>query len=191
MNNLLKTTLTALALVGAIILGSQLAPGSVPTVPPARADGLGGVIGEANFAPLLDGTRRYTTSLSYSNPVDLKGFGSVQIMLNAVVTGSQTITVTPQFSLQPVACSAVTQWFTATTYLYYQPYSIATSSTTLTETIGAWQATPIIDLFTVTGSRTVGREISIQGQCLRVQLQFSNSGQAYTPTIVVRALDRN
>lgn len=159
-------------------------------VKPASADGMGGILGESQYAPLLTGTVRYTSSLAYSPAASVQGWGSVQIMLSSVVTATQIVTVTPQFSLQGVACSAITQWFTATKYLYYQPYSIATSSTTITETIGAWQATPVIEQFVQTGSGANSREISIGGQCMRVQLQFSNPGQSYTPTLVIRALDR-
>jgi hypothetical protein len=191
----LQTALSATMTVALLIAVAALLSMANPTasIQTASAEGgpIGGVINENQYAPLLAGTTRYTTSLVYSPPAVTKGFGSVQIMLNSIVTGSQTITVTPQFSLQGTACPSVTQWFSATTYLYYQPYSIATSSTTLTETIGAWQATPLIEQFVLTGPGTKGREVSIQGQCMRLQLQFSNPGQSYTPTLVIRALNRN
>ncbi|CAG0933608.1 hypothetical protein TFLX_03129 [Thermoflexales bacterium] len=191
MRNLSKTFATVLFAVAMTLLSVSILQGDKPTVVlPAKADGLGGVINESLYAPLLSG-QRYTTSLTYSNPADVSGFGSVQIMLSAVVTGSQVITLTPQFTLQGVACAAVTQWYSATSYIYYQPYSISTSSTTITETVGAWQETPVIEQFSLTGSGSKAREISIQGRCMRVQLAFSSSGQSYTPTVVIRALDRN
>jgi hypothetical protein len=187
-----RAILPVVATVIMILLAASLMPGSDATaVLSARADGLGGVIVSNVYPPLLSGTTRYTTSQVTSLTANTASYGSVQIMLRNVVTGSQTITVTPQFSLQDVPCASVSQWFTATTYQYYQPYSIATSSTTLTETIGAWQATSIAEIFTVVGSNTAAREIGIQGQCMRVHLSFSNPGQAYTPTLVIRALNRN
>jgi hypothetical protein len=107
------------------------------------------------------------------------------------VTGSQIITVTPQFSLQDVGCSAVTQWFTPTTYMNYQPYSVSSNSNTITETVGPWQAAPVVEQFTVTGSNVAQREVSAGGTCFRAKIEFSNAGQSYTPTLVIRALNRN
>jgi hypothetical protein len=191
MKGISKTAVIVLLSVLMTILVVSIFPGNSASSHPAQADELGGVTGSSLFPPVLDGRRGYTTSVTYSSAVYVAGFGSAQIMLNSIVTGTQTITVTPQFSLQDLPCASVTQWFTSTTYQYYQPYSIATSSTTLTETIGAWQGTPITELFNVSGSTVGSREISTKGQCMRVMLTFSKAGQSYTPTLVIRALNRN
>lgn len=192
MNNKTNTVLLAVlvTLVGLMALGG-LTGGPSSMVPTARADALGGIVGSNLYAPVLDGRHGYTTSVTYSSAVGMAGFGSVQIMLNSVVTGSQTITVTPQFSMQDLPCASVTQWFSSTTYLPYQPYAIVSSATTVTESVGAWMTTPVIDQFSVTQSGVAQREVSAQGQCLRVRLEFSNAGQVYTPTVAVRALNRN
>ena len=187
-NTILLTVLVAL--VGVLVF-SGFTLGAGQAIPAAQADSLGGIIGSNLYAPVLDGRRGYTTSVTYSSAVGMAGFGSVQIMLNSVVTGSQTITVTPQFSMQDLPCASVSQWFSSTTYMPYQPYSIVSSATTVTESVGAWTTTPVIDQFSVTRSGVAQREVSAQGQCLRVRLEFSNAGQVYTPTVAVRALNRN
>jgi hypothetical protein len=191
MKGISKTAVIILLSVLMTILVVSILPGNSASSHPAQADGLGGVTGSSLFPPVLDGRRGYTTSVTYSSAVYVAGFGSVQIMLNSIVTGTQTITVTPQFSLQDLPCASVSQWFTATTYMYYQPYSVATNSNTVTETVGPWTAAPVNDEFALTRSGVVQREISAQGQCLRVVLSFSKPGQTYTPTVVIRALNRN
>jgi hypothetical protein len=191
MNNLLKSTLTALVVIVLLLAIVALLPGRAPAIETAQASGLNGIIGSSVYPPLLNGTTRYTASLVTSPAVSIASFGEVQIMLKSVVTGTQTITVTPQFSVQDIACASVTQWFTSTTYMPYQAYSIVSSATTVTESVGAWTTTPLLDQFSVSGPNVAAREISVQGQCMRVQLAFSNAGQSYTPTLTIRALNRN
>jgi hypothetical protein len=191
MKNLLKSTLTALLVMVVLALVVAIAPGRSPDVASVQASGLNNLISSNVYPPLLTGTTRYTTSQVTSPAVSIASYGDVQIMLKSVVTGSQTITVIPQFSLQDVSCASVTQWFTSTTYQSYQPYSIASNGTTITETVGAWQGTPVDEIFNVSGSNVGSREISTKGQCMRVLLKFSNAGQSYTPTLVIRAVNRN
>ena len=157
----------------------------------ASADTPGGILVQQKFAPLLSGTVAYTTSPKYSATAYVAQYGSVNVMVADVVTGSQTITVTPQFSLQDAPCGSVTQWFTATDYVNYQPYSVSTSSTLVTETLGAWQALPMVARFTIMGSNVGEREFSAQGTCMRVKIDFSDTNQSYTPTVIIRALNRN
>jgi hypothetical protein len=247
MNNLLKSTLTALVVIVLLLAIVALLPGRAPAIETAQASGLNGLTGSSVYPPLLNGTTRYTTSLVTSPAVSIASFGEVQIMLSNVVTGSQTVTVTPQFSLQNLACANVTQWFTATSLSTYQPSAmgtitstanitsalnvasstisntavvtsglaisgtlITTNTTTITVTLtggtlytttngvtltmlsaGAPSLIALPETFSITGSGSDAREISVQGQCLRVQLEFSNAGQSYTPTLTIRALNRN
>jgi hypothetical protein len=218
MKNSLKSFLTALLVMVVLVLVVAIAPGRAPDVASVQASGLpsdqGGLINASVYPPLLTGATRYTTSLVTSPAVSIASYGDVQIMLSNVVTGSQTVTVTPQFSLQNLACASVTQWFTATTPTTYQPATMGTISSTVTITSGLAVSGTLIttntttitatmlsagtpvsvalpDVFAVTGSGADAREINVQGQCLRVQLAFSNAGQSYTPTLTIRALNRN
>jgi hypothetical protein len=186
----LLSTAVTLALVFAVVALVTVANPMAPA-DRALADGLGGILGQQKFTPLIAGTTRYTTSVIYSSAAYVGNYGSVQIMAANTVTGSQVITVTPQFSLQDVTCSNVTQWYSATSYLPYQPYSIVSSATTVTETVGAWSTTPVVEQFTVAGSNVGQREVSATGTCFRAMVQFGNAGQSYTPTLVIRALNRN
>lgn len=180
----------AVALIAAVF---ALVAVANPLTPAQRAsaDSLGGIINQQKYPALLAGTQAYTTTPKYSSAVYVDGWGSVNVMVANVVTGSQTITVTPQFSLQDAACTSVTQWFTATSYMAYQPYSVSSNSNTITETVGPWQMTPVVEQFTVTGSNVAQREFSVPGTCMRVRLEFSNAGQTYTPTVIIRTIDRN
>lgn len=105
-------------------------------------------------------------------------YGSAQIDLTLDVTGSQQVTLVPQFSNQPVACASVTQWFTATDYL---------AGVVATNTTGYTAVTPSI---AVTGDASAGREVTVYGRCMRVRLVPTNVNEVFTPTIYVRLIDR-
>lgn len=158
--------------------------------PPAQAEGIpGGIVGGGVPLTMMNGTRGYTTALNYSDPIETKFYGSVQVAVAIVGTGS--VTVTPQFSLQEPPCSKATLWFTSTKYVPYQPYSISTSSTTITETIGAWENVAVPDRFNVSANNVGFMETSGSGTCFRVRLQYSSAGSTFTPTVIGRALNRN
>lgn len=106
-------------------------------------------------------------------------YGSAQIDLTIDVTGSQQITLIPQYSNQPVVCTSVTQWFTATDYVY--------TTAQLTNTV---QSAALVPSFSQSGDGTVGREVSVYGRCLRFKLVTDSVGQVFTPTIYVRLVDR-
>lgn len=198
---------------------------AVNTAAPAQADGSpsGGITGASNAVTVLDGTTAYTVGVN-SDAFEARYYGSMQVMAAVDMTGTQTITVTPQFSLQNLPCGQVTQWFNATSYVSYQPAAAttvtATEPATATETIATglevsgtlvttttnWITTTnwftsslapgdltraaLSDLFTLTGSGTAQREVDSGGLCFRASLTWSNSGETYTPTIVVRGVNR-
>jgi hypothetical protein len=157
----------------------------------AQADLGSGLSGKALAPQTLESGSRYTVTSRFTPSAYVGDYGAVQIMAANSVTASQVLTITPQFSIQDGLCTASTLWFTSTSYLPYQPYSIVSNQTTVTESVGNFNTAPLSDQFTATGSDIVGREVSVQGRCLRLKLDWSNPGQAYTPTILIRALNRN
>jgi hypothetical protein len=181
----LRVTVSVLV-VAVVLLGLTVA---LATSQPARADEGGGITGVSNAVTVLDGATAYTTSVN-SDAFDARYYGSVQVMAVADVTGTQTMTVTPQFSLENVSCSRAAQWFTSTSYIAYQPYSVLTYSGSVTLTLGTPTAVTLPDWFAITGAGVAGREVSNGGLCFRAAVTFSDEGQTYTPTIVVRGLNR-
>jgi hypothetical protein len=182
-------TLSALALVIAVFQ-----PGT------AQADPGGGFISKASPIVVAAGTTAYTSTPNISlTTVNVFDYGAVQIQVAQVVTGAGVLTVIPQFSnATTLNCSTATPWFTATQYLIYPAYTVASQAITSTGVLTMTTSTSTGSLTTgisdlslaVTGSDTVGREIPVMGRCLRLKLLFSASGQTYTPTITVRPVNR-
>jgi hypothetical protein len=187
MKKQIVTNAISIALAVLLVFGAM---SWVNGVPSTRAQEIpGGIIGGGQPITLMNGTRGYTTSINYSSPLEAKFYGSIQVAVAIVGTG--VVTVTPQFSLQEPPCSQATQWFTSTTYIPYQPYSIATSSTTLTETIGAWEKVAVKDKFSVSAGNVGFIETAGSGTCFRVMLTYSAAGSTFTPTVIGRPLNRN
>jgi hypothetical protein len=126
---------------------------------------------------LYDGSTGYTTT--EASPVRLSApFAHVQIQGHLVSTG--VMTITPQFSLEPVGCTAVTDWFSATETLLY-----ADSDTTPTvAAIGS-----VANQLVISGTGSVFREVDVGGRCMRVKLETSTV-KSYTPTVYMRLINK-
>lgn len=192
MKTFLKSTLSILIAVAvALVINAAIVDTSART-PVAMADGLGGIFGQNLFPAVRSGLTSYTTTTAYSDPINVQYYGSVQIAVSNATTSTGLLTITPQFNaLQSAACAFTTGWYTATHYMDYQPYSVASNGTTITETVGAWTATPVLEQLGITGANSVAREISAQGSCVRLMFTWSLSGTPYTPTANIRGINRN
>jgi hypothetical protein len=152
-------------------------------VGPVNADPGDGLITKSVAQTLAAGATAYTTTNNTAlNTFNIANYGAVQIHVANVVTSTQVLTVVPQFSNAPLSasgsCSSVASWFTATTPLVY-------AASNITPTLG------VVDTsFTVTASGVAGREVPVLGQCFRIKLDFSAAGQSYTPTVYIRAVNR-
>ncbi len=168
--------LSVLALCAALVLLSvSLLPQGT-----AQADRGGGLVSKPAPTTLASGATSYTSAVNTSlTPLNVFDYGSIQIHATVDVTGSQVITVVPQFSNQPsVNCAVATNWFTATV-----PLVFATSNVTPTTSF-------VNESFTITGDGSAAREVPTQGRCFRLQLNFDSAGQVYTPTVYVRPVNR-
>lgn len=164
----------ALALALGLLAFSLLPQGA------AQADRGGGLLLKASPTTLAAGATSYTTTANTDlAELNVFDYGSIQIQASVDVTGSQVITVTPQFSNQPsVNCSAVTTWFTATAPLVFAASNLTATTSFVNES------------FSITGDGTGGREVPTQGRCVRLSIDFSAPGQVYTPTVFVRPVNR-
>lgn len=173
-------------------------------------------IGYWRRSTIADGTTSYTGTQQLGG-VYVADYGSVQIQLTSAVSDytTSTVTLTPQFSVDAVdRCSEVTNWFDASAIHLYNAETaeivstqvntttttVITNSSTITQEVGyvvtstTTTATPTLGeatyQFGVTGNGTAGHEVPSVGVCMRVKLSVTNS-DTYTPTVIIRAVDRN
>ena len=147
---------------------------------------------------LEDGTDQYLMT-TYSDGVLVGYYGVVQIQAVGVMTYTDAMTITPQFSNQPVGCTSVTSptgWFDAETYVPYVNQSrvvIAsgweTVSVTSTVTSGVMTYSVLTHTFSVPVTTTVakGREVPVLGRCFRVRME---GPPIFTPTVFIRLVNR-
>lgn len=176
----------------------------------ATTPGTLGIIGQkyTGVSPMVFTGVHYTsTQTASATGVDVGLFGSVEIQTLATVTGTATITITPQFSNQPVACSVVTSWVDAfddqvlptssrTTTIVANSNGTITTTVILTSTtvdISGALARQTLSLVTsgsvVTGANTIElREMPTQGRCFRVKL--TSDATVFTPTVYLRLVNR-
>ncbi|HLF28219.1 MAG TPA: hypothetical protein VJG32_17960 [Anaerolineae bacterium] len=202
----MKTRLfLSLLLAGAMVFG-VFAGVSLASVRTAGADG--GVTGYT-LSTLAAGTTRYTTTVTYiTSTVSVPNYGAVDVQLTIDTTGTQVLTLVPQFSLAPTTqtCAQASQWFTATSTVIDTASATEVGTTVaVTETEGslypvtttidsAWTytlgSTDIVHSMAQTGDGSIGREFPVFGRCFRAKLIFSAAGQWYTPTIWLRYVNR-
>jgi hypothetical protein len=155
---------------------------------------------------LYDGGDAYT-STQYSNPLLGGYFSHVQVqMATTAATSTHTLSVTPQFSNEAVACSAITDWFdgalvevyadyasTATADLYAEAGTTetVTSTTTLATSSNGLALGSVSMLTRLSGAApsAVGRDFPVLGQCIRFKLESSGSDDVYTPTLYARLIN--
>jgi hypothetical protein len=154
----------------------------------------GGVVGH-KYQVMTFASTSYTSSQTASAAgVDVGLFGSVEIQTLATVTGTGTVTVTPQFSNQPVVCSAVTSWVSA-----FDEQIIPASSRTATVASTSGGTITTTGFVTTTGAITVTNNITnattsttvdTSGTLARQTLSLITSGSVVTGanTIELREL---
>ena len=154
-----------------------------------------GVVGQ-KYQALTFASTSYTTSQTASTAgVDVGLFGSVEIQTLATVTGTGTVTVTPQFSNQPVACAAVTSWVSA----FDEQIIPASSRTTTVAANSGGTITTTGNLITTTGTvttvtalthTTTSTIVDTSGTLARQTLSLVTSGSVVTGanTIELREL---
>lgn len=188
--NSIISLLTAVVLV--LVLATVLPMAAGKPVPAASADG-GGIIKPVRLQTLANGTTGYSvtdpiTSM-FSSTAYVGDFGSVQFQIAAVVTGSQVVTWTPQFSNQPISgnCNNSTAWFDAVSYQTYTTTPYPTE--TYVSPVPYWWEQVIFSAKT-TGAMQVGFEAQTVGQCVRLRYEIDSAEVTITPTIYLRALNR-
>jgi|GEM_PF-1666036 hypothetical protein len=132
---------------------------------------------------LLDGSTAYTTT-TYTPAYLSGGYGQITLQVNNDVSGTNTITITPQFANDLLACSANNKdWADATVSGVFAGVSTVTVSTTTTITTSpvAFGVLPVYQTLTGDGATLVG--FPTQGRCFRVKLTTSTT---FTPTVYAR-----
>lgn len=177
----------------ALIVGVALLLTSTAMVP---AQSVGAAI---TFA---DGNTAYTTT-AYSTAYLVDEAELLRLHGSGAVSGTGNITITPQFSMQPVACRSATSWFDAEEYHIYNAQTVAAttnqtvtvnstggSTATVTSTLTADTSTALATstlsegsinpTLVISGGATEGREFRTGGICVRLKMAGSST---YTPTI--------
>lgn len=183
--NTIVSLLTAVVLV--LVLATVLPLSAGQPVPTALADG-SGIIKPTKLQTLANGTTGYSVtspiSSLYSSTAYVGDFGAVQFQIAASVTGSQVITWTPQFSIQPISgnCNNSTAWFDAVSYTSY-------ATATYYAPVVYWWEQIVFSAKTV-GTQQIGFEAMTVGQCARLRYEIDAAEVTITPTIYLRALNR-
>lgn len=157
--------LVASVLILALVLVLQFSPSPKPAMAGPDRDS----IISYQTVTLFDGSTPYSDT-QYSTAYLGAGFAHLQIhAIQATAITTQVITYTPQFSLEPVGCGAITAgWFGA----------------------GTWSGGTKTDVYlALTSTVANGREIPMEGRCVRVKLSPSQA-TAYTPTLYIRMLNK-
>lgn len=158
-------TVTALALAALLTIAGMLV-----TQEPIATDAASVV--SQQTVTVMDGTTVYTTTSTTSDPAFSAYYGELTAYVSNTISGTGTITVTPQISLQPVACASATEWTTAT--------------------VSNVSSTPSYDTanvqFTVGAGASAAVSFPAQGRCTRLRIQLASSTQ-YTPTAYIRMVN--
>lgn len=171
-----------------------------------------GGVASHKYQTLTFASANYTsTNAANSTALDVGTYGSIQIQGAFVVSTTSYVTLTPQFSNQPVPCTSVTHWFTATDHGLYTARTDTAATTTsivVVTTTNAITSTTATTTTTTTAAPTLASttiqwtstlyagsnditayEVPVMGRCFRVSI--GGAGPYYTPTVYIRALNRN
>lgn len=128
-------------------------------------------------APLLAGGIAHSATVEVAKTY-VTAWDYVNVHIKNVVTGSQWLTITPMFSNETgVACSGVTDWYTATDYQHLLGGTDPTSAT-LFERSKTYA-------FTINGNDQTARSIPVTGRCFMIKLTLEPD-ETYTPTYYLR-----
>jgi hypothetical protein len=138
---------------------------------------------------LEDGTDVYTTT-TYTLGYLAGSFGEVVLQIHSDISGTETMTVTPQFSSEGVGCRAITNWADATiagvvNTLGAQTVTVSTLNTnTLTTTVGTAASAAVYSVVdvvvTLAGDDSTLLRFNSLGKCMRVKME---SATTFTPTM--------
>ena len=129
-----------------------------------------GLLRVSSVGPSVVSSAYTQTQTAYSVGTDLGSYGAIEIQTHVTsYTSTGTVTVQPQYSNQASTCSnSSVLWANGTSYTY--------TSTT---------AAGVGDI----------REIPLVARCFRVKITFADvltyTNNTYTPTIYLRAVNRN
>lgn len=150
----------------AAVLLSVVALIALPAATP-----VGGITRWSHPITVADGATGYSGASATTDAVDTNGYGAVQVHAVNTISGTIPLTVVPQFSNQPVSCSAATSWFTGS----------------LSSEFALNDVVPLT--VTVPAASAEGREIPTLGRCLRFSL-VPSSTTLFTPTVYIRFVNR-
>ena len=155
------------------------------TATPPQADAAT-IIGQ-QAVTLLDGDTSYTTTVQTSAALALY-YGEIVIQVNNDISGTGTITITPQTSIQNVACASVTDWADVSISTVYaaQPAGTTTitntvtastlNTNTLTTTVASTTGTAFGATSVAFGTANVSAVLTGDGNQL---LRFPNTGRCF------------
>jgi len=115
---------------------------------------------------LLDGETSYTTTMT-TDEIFTTYYANLSLHISNDISGTGNITITPQISLQPVSCSTVSDWTTAT---------VSGFDATGPE----WETSEIT--MTVTNDDNQLISMPTAGRCMRLRIE---SATTFTPTVYV------
>jgi hypothetical protein len=151
MNKNLRNALSALALIAVVLLAGFLAFGPVDLVDASGAGdpGAGTMVGYRTVT-FADGTTAITSDTNYNDNADssafnMQGWHSADVFVTVDITGTNTITVTPQFSADG------TNWVDAQ-YKSEGWVLPLTYSSTITNSSGVTNTTTSTQTYTFSGS---------------------------------------
>ena len=128
-------------------------------------------------APLLAGGIAHSATVEVAKTY-VTAWDYVNIHVKNVVTGTQVLTITPMFSNETgVACSGVSDWYTATDYQH-----LLGSTDLLSATLLALSKTYV---FTIAGNDQTARSVPVTGRCFMINLTLEPD-ETYTPTYWLR-----
>jgi hypothetical protein len=157
-----------LALLFGLMLASQIAAKPAADVQPSDVQ-----------APLLAGGVAHSATVEVAQTY-VTAWDYVNIHIKNVVTDVEVLTIVPMFSNETgVACSGVSDWYTATDYQIVPSARVLTTDTLELVNLSKTYA------FTITGPNQTARSIPVTGRCFQIKLSL-DEGEIYTPTYWIR-----
>lgn len=169
-----------------MILFGLMSFGLVP--PQSEAVEAATVIGYQTVT-LEDGTDAYTET-TYTSGYLSGSFGEIVLQINSDISGTETLTVTPQFSSDGYGCTSAATWADGTISGVYvvngaSTVTVSTLNTnTLTTTVQSSVSTVSYDsiaiVTTIAGDAATLLRFPSMGKCMRVKMAVATT---FTPTM--------
>lgn len=133
------------------------------------------------WTSLVDGGTAYSVT-TYTPARLSSNYASVQVQVTNDISATGTFTLTPQFSLDGVSCTGVTNWFEPK---WYELYATNGTTTTVRPNNGIVETSGDLELV-VTNDASAGRTFEVEGTCVRFKMEGSDT---FTPTVKARLLN--